>query len=162
ELRDTTGHTWQIRDAYAFPPLLTDYDLHLLAEGTHLGAYERLGAHVREVNGVSGVHFTVWAPNATRVSVVGNFNRWDGRRHPMRSHPGAGIWEIFIPDLAAGEPYKFEVKRGDYLALKADPYAFAAEVPPKSASLVWELGRHKWADEPWMRQRSRRQALDSP
>ncbi len=163
EQTNSAGHTWQVRDAYAFPPVLTDFDVYLLAEGTHLDAHDRLGAHVREVNGVRGVHFVVWAPNATRVSVVGNFNHWDGRRHPMRLHPGAGVWEIFVPDLVPGERYKYEIKgRDEYLGLKADPVAFYSEVPPNSASVVWEKGRHQWNDEPWMRQRNRRQALDAP
>ena len=163
ELRNHEGHTWQIRDPYSFPPVLTDFDIHLLGEGTHLDAHDRLGTHVREVNGVRGVHFAVWAPNAIRVSVVGMFNHWDGRRHPMRVHPGAGVWEIFIPDMQPGEPYKFEIKgRNDYLCLKADPVAFYAEVPPKTASVVWEKGQYQWQDEQWMRGRHRNNALDAP
>jgi len=163
ELRNADGHTWQIRDPYSFPAVLTDFDIHLLAEGTHLRIHDRLGAHPREVNGVRGVHFAVWAPNAVRVSVVGMFNHWDGRRHPMRLHPGAGVWEIFIPDIGIGEPYKFEIKgRGEYLTLKADPLAFAAELPPKTASVVWEVGNYSWCDDTWMRQRTRRNSLDGP
>jgi 1,4-alpha-glucan branching enzyme len=163
ELSNSYGHTWQLRDPYSFPPVLSDFDLHLLAEGSHLDLYERLGAHVRELNGVRGVHFAVWAPNATRVSVVGNFNHWDGRRHPMRLHPGVGIWEIFIPDIALGEPYKFEIKgRNGYLGLKSDPLAFYSELRPKSASVVWNVGQYAWSDDQWMRERSHRNALDAP
>ena len=100
---------FETSDPYAFPPVLTEYDLYLSGEGTHYQKYEKLGAHVREVAGVRGVHFAVWAPNARRVSVVGNFNFWDGRVHPMRHRGSSGIWEIFIPGLDEGELYKFEI-----------------------------------------------------
>ena len=127
EIVDGRGEVFLVDDAYRFPPILSDYDLHLLGEGTHYKAYERLGAHPRVVEGVAGVAFAVWAPNARRVSVVGDFDQWDGRRHPMRLHPGNGIWEIFIPGLAEGARYKFEIipRSGEPLALKADPYAFS-------------------------------------
>ena len=103
------GRRVETYDPYAFPPLLTDYDLHLMGEGTHYLKYEKLGAHVREIQGISGVHFAVWAPNARRVSVVGDFNHWDGRMHPMRSRDSSGVWELFIPGLGEGLVYKFEV-----------------------------------------------------
>jgi len=113
-------------DAYAFPPVLTEFDLHLIGEGTHYFNYEKLGAHVREQEGVRGVHFGVWAPNARRVSVVGDFNHWDGRIHPMLSRGFSGIWELFVPGLDHGDLYKFEIlsQVEHQLALKADPYGF--------------------------------------
>jgi 1,4-alpha-glucan branching enzyme len=149
------GKTWEIHDAYSFPPLLTDYDLHLIGEGTHYEKYEKLGAHVREVAGVSGVHFGVWAPNAKRVSVVGNFNSWDGRVNPMRSRGATGIWELFLPGLGEGELYKFEIRSQfhDVLTLKSDPYGFAAEVRPKTGSVVANIEGYAWRDAEWMDQR---------
>jgi len=112
-----------IEDPYRFPSSLSDYDRHLLAEGTHYEAHERLGAHPASHDSVAGVTFAVWAPNARRVSVVGDFNDWDGCRHPMRLHPGNGIWEIFVPGVAEGARYKFEIRARteEPLALKADP-----------------------------------------
>ena len=158
------GHAWDFEDPYRFGPVLTDYDLHLFGEGTHYKSYEKLGAHVRTHEGVKGVHFAVWAPNALRVSVVGNFNRWDGRRHPMRSCSG-GIWEIFLPEPDQGEVYKFEIKSrvDDYLVEKADPYGFAAEFRPKTASVVWDVTQFAWQrrrvdGEPGQA----RQGLDAP
>jgi 1,4-alpha-glucan branching enzyme len=158
------GHEVELDDPYRFPPWLGELDLHLLAEGTHLDAYNKLGAHVTTLEGVAGVVFAVWAPNARRVSVVGDFNNWDGRRHPMRLHPGAGIWEIFIPGLGERERYKFEIKGldGTLLPLKADPFAFAAERPPLTASVVARLGDDPWPDESWLQQRERRVARDAP
>src|SRR4051794_11042225 len=158
------GHSWEFVDAYQFGPVLTDFDLHLLGEGTHYRNFERLGAHVREHSGYRGVHFAVWAPNAVRVSVVGNFNHWDGRRHPLRNCGTTGIWEIFIPDLGEGEVYKFEVKSRyqNYLVQKSDPYAFAAEVRPRTASKVWDVNKFRWDDAEWMENREKRQSLQSP
>jgi 1,4-alpha-glucan branching enzyme len=154
---DWGGRQVELDDPYRFPPWLGEIDLHLFAEGTHLSTYDKLGAHVTEMEGTQGVVFAVWAPNARRVSVVGGFNNWDGRRHPMRKHPGAGLWEIFIPGLKAGERYKYEIKtqRGDIL-LKADPYAFAAERPPATASVVHDFGRHVWQDGDWLAKREHR------
>ena len=150
-------------DPYAFPPLLSDYDLHLLGEGTHYLNYEKLGAHVREIDGVKGVHFAVWAPNAQRVSVVGEFNAWDGRVHPMRSRGSSGIWEIFLPGLAEGALYKFEIlsRIGGHLGLKSDPYGFAAEVRPNSASVVCNIDSYEWNDSAWLEAR-RSNWLHSP
>ena len=158
------AHSWEFVDPYRFGPVLTDFDLHLLGEGTHYKNYERLGAHVREHEGSRGVHFAVWAPNAERVSVVGNFNHWDGRRHPLRSCGAGGIWEIFIPDLGQGEVYKFEIKsrHHGYLVEKADPYGFAAELRPKTASVVWDVTKFAWHDDEWMAAREATQGLDSP
>jgi 1,4-alpha-glucan branching enzyme len=158
------GDTWEFHDPYSFPPLLSDYDLHLMAEGTHYRNYEKLGSHVRVVEGVRGVHFAVWAPNARRVSVIGDFNHWDGRRHPMRFHPGAGIWEIFIPGLGEEALYKFEIKwrRFDFIAQKTDPYAFYFERRPKTAAIVYDINKYQWRDEQWMSEREARNALDAP
>lgn len=157
------GHSWEFVDTYRFGPVLTSFDLHLLGEGTHYRSFEKLGAHVRTVEGVRGVHFAVWAPNAQRVSVVGNFNHWDGRTHPMRACSG-GFWEIFLPDLQTGEVYKFEIKsrQNGYLVEKADPYGFAAEYRPKTASVVWDVTGFTWHDDDWMARRAERQALDAP
>ncbi|QOI56861.1 1,4-alpha-glucan branching enzyme [Rouxiella badensis] len=129
-----------IDDAYRFGPLLEELDIWLLAEGTHLRPYEKLGAHPLTLDGVEGVMFAVWAPNATRVSVVGDFNYWDGRRHPMRLRRENGIWELFIPAVREGQLYKFEIIdcRGN-LSLRADPYAFEAQMRPETASVVRQL-----------------------
>ena len=165
EATDERGQVREFDDPYRFPSTLSDYDLHLLGEGTHYKAYEKLGAHLRTLDGVAGAAFAVWAPNARRVSVVGDFNQWDGRRHPMRCHPGNGIWEIFIPGLAEGERYKFEIlsRSGELLALKADPYAFAFEPEtPRTAAVVCSLDGYDWGDAQWMAKRGRQNAPDSP
>jgi 1,4-alpha-glucan branching enzyme len=157
------GHSLDTFDPYAFPPLLTDFDLYLSGEGTHYQKYEKLGAHVREVAGVRGVHFGVWAPNALRVSVVGNFNFWDGRVHPMRIRGETGIWELFIPSLDEGTMYKFEIRsRAGYWGLKSDPYGFAAEKRPNNASVVVDIDKHQWNDAAWLTQRASRDWLHSP
>ncbi len=157
------GQTFLTFDPYAFPPLLTDLDLHLFNEGTHCRAYEKLGAHVLEVLGVRGVHFAVWAPNALRVSVVGDFNRWDGRVHVLRLQGNSGVWELFIPGLGEGEKYKFEIKTKEgHLLLKADPYAFFSEVRPKTASVVFDLSSLPWSDEEWMEKRRHKNLLALP
>jgi 1,4-alpha-glucan branching enzyme len=154
---------YETYDEYAFPPLLTDYDLYLSGEGTHYLKYEKLGAHVREVAGVRGVHFGVWAPNARRVSVVGDFNFWDGRVNVMRSRSN-GIWEIFVPGLDEGAIYKFEILAGDgtTLALKSDPYGFFAELRPKSASVVCSIDGYRWKDSAWLEARASRDWLHAP
>ena len=164
KIENHEGHQWEIVDPYQFGPVLTDFDLHLLGEGTHLRNYERLGAHLRTHEGFRGVHYAVWAPNAERVSVTGNFNHWDGRRHPMRNRGATGIWELFIPDLCEGEVYKFEIKSRNhgYVVQKADPYGFASELRPKTASVVWDLSKFAWGDDEWMATRAQRQALDRP
>ncbi|GMV63463.1 MAG: 1,4-alpha-glucan branching enzyme GlgB [Parvibaculum sp.] len=137
-LRVDTGAASQlIDDPYSFSSIFGEMDLYLLAEGNHLRSFDKLGAHPMEIDGIAGTSFAVWAPNARRVSVVGDFNGWDGRRHAMRFHPGGGIWEIFLPGVAAGARYKYEIKtRENALLLKADPYAFEAERPPRTASVV--------------------------
>lgn len=158
------GDDVEMADPYAFGPLLTDFDLHLIREGAHYRTYEKLGAHPREVNGVGGTHFAVWAPNALRASVIGNFNNWDGRVHPMRFHPNAGIWEIFLPGVGEGETYKYQIKSRhvDRLIEKADPYGFFAELRPLTASRVANLDGYAWADGEWLVARREHQGLDRP
>jgi 1,4-alpha-glucan branching enzyme len=143
------------RDPYTFLPQLGDLDLHLFAEGRHRHAYRFLGAREHEVDGVAGVLFAVWAPNAERVSVVGDFNRWDGRSHQMRVRGGSGIWELFVPDLEAGLIYKYEVRNRDSgeLLLKADPYGQRFELRPRTAAIVPARDAYDWQDGAWMAQR---------
>ncbi len=152
-----------VDDPYRFPSPLGDLDRHLIGEGTHLRLYDKLGAHPMELEGVGGVHFSVWAPSAKRVSVVGPFNNWDGRRHPMRLHPSNGVWDIFVPGLGEGEFYKFELVSGEghRLPLKADPFARRMEPPPGNASIVFR-GNYSWGDDAWMANRAERSALDRP
>jgi 1,4-alpha-glucan branching enzyme len=154
----------ETEDPYAFAPILGDIDLHLFSEGAHWNLAERFGAAVDRIDGADGVRFAVWAPNARRVSVVGDFNNWDGRRHPMRLRQSAGVWEIFIPRLAAGERYKYEIVAADgaVLPLKADPIARATEHPPANASVVPKPWRFHWADGDWMAGRGEAQADDAP
>ncbi|BFU96662.1 MAG: 1,4-alpha-glucan branching enzyme [Nitrospira sp.] len=161
---DRHGQVSDGYDAYAFAPLLTDYQLHLFSEGTFYRAYETMGAHLRDVRGVSGVHFVVWAPNAARVSVVGDFNQWDGRRHPMANRGSTGLWELFIPELGSGTLYKYEIRpRGqDTILLKADPYAFASELRPKTASVVTDTATYTWNDHAWMDARAKWDPLGAP
>jgi 1,4-alpha-glucan branching enzyme len=162
---DAQGHDYDVEDPYRFPPTLTDYDLHLLAEGTHYRIYERLGAHPIELAGVNGTLFAVWAPDARRVSVVGDWNGWDGRRHPMRLHPGSGIWELFLPGVSEGARYKFEILARTMvpIAQKSDPYAVAFEPEsPRTASAVYDLGGYAWGDAAWMAERPHRQDLARP
>jgi 1,4-alpha-glucan branching enzyme len=143
---------------------LTDFDLYLMAEGTHNRAYERMGAHMIERGGRSGVEFAVWAPNAERVSVVGDFNGWNPDTHSMHVRPEAGVWETFVPDIGQGARYKYRVQSryGRFVADKADPYGFAAEVRPQTASRVWNLDGYAWNDHAWMTERVKRNALDAP
>jgi 1,4-alpha-glucan branching enzyme len=156
--------SYEIEDPYRYPPVLTDVDLFLLGEGTHFRLYEKLGARLIEHAGTKGVCFAVWAPNAERVSVVGEFNQWDGRRHPMRPRGASGLWEIFIPGLQQGDLYKFEIKTPyhGYIAVKSDPFARFSEMRPNTASVVWDLDRYEWRDQEWMAGRKHRQRLDAP
>lgn len=158
------GHALLYEDPYAFPPTLTNFDAHLLAEGTHLHIYERLGAHITDLNGVRGVLFAVWAPNASRVSVIGNFNNWDGRRHPMRFHHSNGIWELFVPGLDEGQVYKYEIKTRyhGYTVAKADPVAFFSEMRPNNASVVWDINKYQWNDDQWLAERGERHDPSKP
>jgi 1,4-alpha-glucan branching enzyme len=162
-VRQPDGHEYETDDPYRFPSALGDIDLYLLGEGSHQNIYSVLGAHCIEVAGVSGTRFAVWAPNASRVSVVGDFNGWDGRRHVMRLHPANGIWEIFIPGVTSGDHYKFELldRDGRLLPLKSDPFAHACESPPGNASIVQKSG-YEWRDGDWMAARSVEPALDRP
>jgi 1,4-alpha-glucan branching enzyme len=162
-LRRPDGAEFEFDDPYRFGTLLTPFELHLHGEGTPYEAYNTLGAHIVAVGGVEGVRFAVWAPGAEVVSVVGDFNDWDTRRHPMRMREG-GVWEIFIPGLGEGEKYKYFVRSryNGYREMKADPYAFRAEVPPASSSVVTRLDKHHWHDAAWMEARAARQALDQP
>jgi 1,4-alpha-glucan branching enzyme len=147
--RCTAGpHIWWITDAYSFRPVLGATDDFLIAEGTHLRLFDKLGAHLIEHEGASGIHFAVWAPNARQVSLVGDFNDWDGRRHQMRRRADIGVWEIFIPDIGAGRAYKYRIVGADgaVLPLKADPYAFASELRPATASLTADPGKPEWGD----------------
>jgi len=162
-IRDFQGNTRRTRDGYSFWPTLGETDLHLFNEGNDRRAYEKLGAQIQTIDGVPGVSFAVWAPNAQRVSVVGEFNQWDGRYHPMRLLGASGIWEVFIPGLGESALYKFEVKNiyGNPV-LKTDPFGFAFEAAPKTASVVWNTRKHKWTDQRWMEERGRRDPLRSP
>ncbi len=159
------GHAERIaHDPYSFAPQLQDFDLHLFGEGKHHHAYRFMGAHPHEINGISGILFAVWAPNAGRVSVVGQFNQWDGRQHPMRVRGSSGIWELFIPDLEPGGLYKYEIRNrhtGDVF-LKSDPYAQAFEVRPQTASLIARPSDHVWQDQDWMEQRKTRDWQHAP
>ena len=149
------GAIAEIDDPYRYGPVITDFDLHLLNEGTHHRLYETLGARTITHGIRSGVHFAVWAPNALRVSVVGDFNNWDGRVHPMRAIRPAGYWEIFLPDLGQGDRYKFEVLGADgQRVLKADPCGRYFETPPRTASVVWDSGDYQWQDDAWMAARA--------
>jgi 1,4-alpha-glucan branching enzyme len=161
---DWTGLQQETEDPYAFGPLLGELDLHLMGEGRHESLADCLGSHVMTVQGVEGVRFAVWAPNARRVSIVGDFNAWDGRRHPMRLRHGAGVWELFIPRLQPGERYKYEIvgAAGNLLPLKADPVARQTEMPPATASVVPRPGDFEWTDAAWMAERGARQGLGAP
>jgi 1,4-alpha-glucan branching enzyme len=153
----------EMEDPYRFGPLISDSDLYLHTEGTLHQAYLSLGAHLVEVDGVAGVRFAVWAPNAECATVTGEFNDWDTRRHPMRRRNG-GVWELFIPGLAVGTIYKYYIRSrlAGYRQLKADPYAFYCETPPKSASVVWDIAKYQWDDAAWMETRAKTDWLKSP
>ena len=155
---------WDVEDCYRFPTGLGELDRHLLAEGSHRDLHQRLGAHPLSIEGVAGVRFALWAPNARRASVVGSFNAWDGRRHPMRYHPGAGVWELFIPGVPAGAVYKYEIvsSAGELLPLKADPLSFSQELPPATGSLVHGLPVHAWRDDPWLDRRHLANSRSAP
>jgi len=151
-------------DPYSFPPQLSEYDLHLFGEGNHWHAYRLLGARPHHVDGIEGVLFATWAPNAERISIVGDFNNWDGRRHPMQVRGGSGVWELFIPGLAAGTIYKFEIRnrhRGDVF-LKSDPYGQAFEMRPSTASTVAPLSDYAWQDADWLEKRKSADWLHAP
>ncbi|MGE5644353.1 MAG: 1,4-alpha-glucan branching protein GlgB [Acidobacteriota bacterium] len=162
-VKTADGASYEFEDPYRFPLILTDYDLYLYAEGTNYESYHSLGAHPTVCEGVAGVRFAVWAPNAEVVTVAGDFNQWDTRRHPMRQR-AAGVWELFIPGLRPGDTYKYFVRSrfAGYQQFKMDPYAFYCETPPKSASIVWDLSKYEWRDTAWMEARAKKDVLSQP
>ena len=157
------GVVSDVEDPYRFPSTLGEMDLYLLGEGSDQQVFKKLGSHVTQVAGVTGTRFAVWAPNASRVSVVGDFNNWDGRRHVMRLHPGNGIWEMFVPAASHGSKYKYEIQdsHGKLLPLKSDPFAAYHEPPPGNSSVVFD-SQYRWKDEAWMLQRSPTPKMDRP
>jgi 1,4-alpha-glucan branching enzyme len=162
EARYPDGNVHVIPDPYAFPPTLGELDLYLVGEGRHEELYCRLGAHVREVDGVVGTSFAVWAPAARAVYLVGDFNYWDSRTHPMRAMGASGVWELFVPGVGDGTAYKYEVIAADgEVRSKADPMAFASEHPPKTASIVHD-SRYEWRDAKWISKRRESDALAGP
>ncbi|SLN38738.1 1,4-alpha-glucan branching enzyme GlgB [Pseudooctadecabacter jejudonensis] len=162
-VRYADGSVVETRDPYSFAPVLGDFDQYLLGEGTHKELWRALGAHVTTHEKVAGTHFAVWAPNAQRVSLVGDFNMWDGRRHVMRALGTSGVWEIFMPDLGDGTLYKFEVLGADgSLVQKADPVGYGSQHPPEQASVVRDITGYGWDDAAWMQARRARGALDAP
>lgn len=157
------GSTQEVRDPYAYAPQIKEEELKKFEAGIYYDAYEKLGSHVMEIGGVQGVYFAVWAPCAMRVSVVGDFNLWDGRRHQMRKLGDSGVFELFIPGLEAGTVYKYEVKakNGDAM-LKADPYGTYTELRPNNASIVWDVNVYQWNDQEWMKNRKTDHGKDKP
>ena len=162
-IRQDDGNEYSLVDPYAFMPVLSEFDRHLIATGTHYELYRKLGANIVEHQGFKGVHFAVWAPNAHAVSVVGNFNSWDGRRHQMRMLGASGIWEIFIPNLGENELYRFEIHGADgQLHVKVDPLAKLAEVRPATASITTHLDGYEWGDELYMQTHWATKVFGSP
>ena len=157
------GHERFVHDPYFFLPQMGELDLYLFGQGDHHRIYEKLGAHPMEVNGVKGVYFAVWAPNARNVSVIGNFNVWHGGKHQMRVLGSSGVWELFVPDITVGEVYKYEVKdKSGNIFVKADPYGYQFEVRPATGSIVADINKHKWADQEWMDRRRNTDPLRQP
>ena len=163
EIHPYNGTAYKTADPYCFAPLLSDFDLQLWGEGTHLHAWRFMGAHPKTVNGIKGTHFVVSAPSAQRVSVIGSFNDWDGRRNPMRKYHDQGVWELFIPLVGAGDLYKFEIigAEGGPPLKKSDPFGCFAELRPETASIVYDSG-YKWKDSKWLKQRSEKNHHESP
>jgi 1,4-alpha-glucan branching enzyme len=161
---DRDGIEWSGYDPYCFPPQLGDLDLHLFGEGRHLHAYRFLGAHLCDTDGVSGVRFAVWAPGAERISVVGDWNHWDGRFHPMRTRGDSGVWELFIPGVSAHAYYKYEIRNREHgsIHLKTDPYGQAFELRPGTASVIHRPDSYTWNDQRWMASRAERSWLQAP
>jgi 1,4-alpha-glucan branching enzyme len=156
-------HQETIIDPYRFLPILTDFDRHLFSKGDHHHTYDKLGAHLMEIDGVKGVHFAVWAPNAVRVSVVGDFNNWDGRTHQMRVLGESGIWEIFIPEIREGYKYKFEIKtKSNDILIKTDPHGFYSEIRPNTASVIYDINGFEWSDEEWLEERGKQDVREKP
>jgi 1,4-alpha-glucan branching enzyme len=162
-VRDSEGRLHQTRDPYSFLPTLGEGDLYLFNQGNERCIYDKLGAQLRVIDGVPGTSFSVWAPNAQRISVVGDFNGWDGRRHPLRLLGVSGVWEIFIPGVGEGALYKYEVRAADgALVLKTDPYGFFFEPAPRSASIVWNNRKSLWTDDAWLKQRAASHPFRAP
>jgi 1,4-alpha-glucan branching enzyme len=160
---DGSGKTWRTRDPYSFLPTLGEGDLYLFGKGDERRIYEKLGAQLRTIDGVAGVSFAVWAPNAQRISVVGDFNNWDGRSHPMRSLGPSGVWEIFVPGVREGAHYKFEIRSlQGHIGLKTDPFGFFFEKAPKNAAIVWNTQKFSWDDAEWLAKRRQRDSLKAP
>jgi 1,4-alpha-glucan branching enzyme len=161
-----TTHSGQVRrsrDPYSFLPTLGESDLYLFGKGDERRIYEKLGSKLRVIDGVAGASFAVWAPNAQRISVVGDFNNWDGRAHQMRSLGSSGVWEIFIPAAGEGAHYKFEIRdRHGHISLKTDPFGFFFENAPKNAAIIWDTQKFKWTDDSWLAERRQRDVLRSP
>lgn len=163
EWTDDNGQLHEQYDPYAFPPQLEEFDFHLFAEGKHEHIYHILGAHCRTVEGIDGVLFATWAPNAERISVVGDFNQWDGRCHPMRVRGSSGIWELFIPGIGDGAYYKFEIRdKQANLHLKADPYGQHFEMRPGNSAIVHEDTHYAWQDDEWLQSRRQQNWLQAP
>jgi 1,4-alpha-glucan branching enzyme len=162
-ITDARKHVRRTRDPYSFLPTLGESDLYLFGKGDERRIYQKLGAQLRTIDGVHGTSFAVWAPNAQRVSVVGDFNHWDGRCHPMRSLGSSGVWEIFIPGVGEGTHYKFEIRNlHGHIGLKTDPYGFFFETAPKNAAIVWDTRKFEWTDDAWLQKRRQHDALRSP
>jgi 1,4-alpha-glucan branching enzyme len=162
-ITDRAGKVRRERDPYSFLPTLSEADLFLFNKGDERRIYEKLGAQLRTLDGVAGASFAVWAPNARRVSVVGDFNQWDGRRHAMRLLAVSGVWEIFIPGVGEGAHYKFEIENANgHIVLKTDPFGAFFEIAPKNASIVWNTRKHEWTDADWIERRRQRDPLRSP
>lgn len=158
-----SGEIIDMHDPYAIEPDLTDFDRFLFGEGRHWHLYNKMGAHLREIDGIKGVNFAVWAPNAQSVQIIGDFNGWDGRQHLMRKHIPAGIWELFVPHIGTGQKYKFRIRTGDGQTVdKSDPFGFYAELPPRTASVVTDLDAYTWEDGDWMARRASRDPLRDP
>ncbi|MCB9162005.1 MAG: 1,4-alpha-glucan branching protein GlgB [Caldilineaceae bacterium] len=161
---DESGAEYELEDPYRFPMRLTEYEIYLFGEGNFLESYTKLGAQMTTLDGVDGVGFAVWAPNAQRVGVIGEFNGWDNRAHPMQRRGDSGLWELFIPHLPEGTHYKYAIKSQllGYEIDKTDPYGFYAELRPSTDSRVWDVNKYAWQDETWMAERPARQRLDQP
>jgi 1,4-alpha-glucan branching enzyme len=157
------GSTALVRDPYSYGLIMGEVDLHLFSEGNHLQLYEQFGAHLRKIGDTEGVYFAVWAPNAQRVSVVGDFNGWDGRVNPMRRLVGSGVWELFLPGVSEGDHYKFEIRTpGGALLLKADPFGFFSQHGKQTSSMIYNLDRYQWNDRDWMKRRPNQKLQTSP
>ncbi len=163
EVTDYDGNTQKIFDPYSFEPVISDFDLFLFGEGNHYKIFDKLGAHPLQIKNVSGVNFAVWAPNAKRVSVIGDFNNWDGRQNPMRARKNSGVWELFIPGLKNFDKYKFEIKtQENYILKKSDPYGNFAQLRPDNASVIFDINKYKWNDAAWRSLRTKNPPTSGP